>query len=113
MTRRRIRLYPDKTDPPPLGYRYDCNEDRWVERTAPRDRYSYLARHGDLMTSLLREVGFDDSPSDVKLYAMMLARALVMHNVELMEEFGKQIGRVSNPQGTLPIEPGHRRKVRQ
>jgi hypothetical protein len=73
-----------------MGWYYDWIAKKWQPRKAPSQRQrQHHSRRRVLLRDLLGEIDTGDSVT--KLYAGLLARAVVARDQELMREYGRQI----------------------
>jgi len=73
-----------------MGYYFDWLNERWVEKplVQPRRPRRTCSRR-TLVTALVEEMQKGDC--EAKLYAGLLVRKLIIGDMALMSEFGKQI----------------------
>jgi hypothetical protein len=77
-----------------MGFYYDWINSRWVDKQhahepTPRRR----AAQQNLLPALLVEM--EQGSSETRLYAGLLARAIVVQDYGLMREYGKQVARLT------------------
>jgi hypothetical protein len=75
-----------------MGYYFDWVNDEWLELTTKR-RHPRHAANKQLLPKLMEAIEKGDS--DCKLYAGLLCRAIVCSDVLLMDEFGKQVAKLT------------------
>jgi len=72
-----------------MGYYYDWVNEKWQHRPGPVLPERRYRRRETLLRYLLAEI--NDGDSLTSLYAGLLARALVVLDEELMNEYGERV----------------------
>lgn len=75
-----------------MGYFYDWINEKWEDK-AGHEGHPRKSAHQTLLPQLMKEI--EQSSSETRLYAGLLARAIVVQDYGLMREYGKQVARAT------------------